>query len=67
MFGIERRRTAGGRDGGSLYKETIFDIIIDFLMDHPIVLVMVSIALSVSVGLATTVLLVFLRTAGYIP
>ena len=67
MFGKKKRRSASGQDDAFQYRENLYDVVTDFLMDHPIVTGLLSIVLSVSAGLATTVLLVFLRTAGYIP
>ena len=67
MFGKKKRRSAGGQDDAFQYRESLYDVVTDFLMDHPIVTGLASIVLSVSAGLATTVLLVFLRTAKVLP
>lgn len=44
-----------------------FGEVVDFLMEHPLVTMLVRVILCVAASVATTYLLVFLRTAGYIP
>ena len=44
-----------------------FITVTDFLMDHPLVTLLVQIVLCAGAAFATTILLVLLRMAGYIP
>lgn len=44
-----------------------FEIVTDFLMDHPLATLLVQIVLCAAAAYATTFVLVLLRSAGYIP
>lgn len=47
--------------------EWLYEIPAGFLMEHPMLTILVQIVLFVATTYLTTLLLVFLRTAGYIP